>query len=353
MDYAKVQRVQVGSARIIAVSDIHGSPMLFDKLLEKCEFKPGEDVLVIIGDMLEKGDDSIGVLRRIMELSRKGRVYPLLGNCDSYFDSSLEDIWEHFCRWKERTIQWQMAELAGIQLPSCKEEIMDFHHRLEEKYPGEHRFLNELPHILETERFLFAHGGLTNEDLEHQQLSFVLATPFFPKEITHVFSKLLLVGHYPASIFRGHLDNSPYYHKAHNVLSIDGGNTIKSISQLNGIILDSKTGAWEAVTVDGSKEIAAPCSQEYVPGKDIVWPNNKVTVVHDGTKFVKVMVETGGDIFEAPKDFLYSQNGELHCMDMPTKRLQVHKGETIRLVKIFENRMLIRKGNDSGWLFLD
>ena len=67
--------------RIIAVSDIHGNLPFFLSLMEKIRLTP-EDILVLDGDMLEKGRDSLALLRRLMALARTHTLYPLCGNCD-------------------------------------------------------------------------------------------------------------------------------------------------------------------------------------------------------------------------------------------------------------------------------
>ena len=67
--------------RIIAVSDIHGNLPFFQALLRKIRLTP-QDILVLDGDILEKGGDSLALLRRVMELSRTHTVYPICGNCD-------------------------------------------------------------------------------------------------------------------------------------------------------------------------------------------------------------------------------------------------------------------------------
>lgn len=41
-----------------------------------------QDILVLVGDILEKGQDSLALLRYLMELSETHTVYPLCGNCD-------------------------------------------------------------------------------------------------------------------------------------------------------------------------------------------------------------------------------------------------------------------------------
>ena len=65
--------------RTIVISDIHGNLPYFKALLEKIHFSD-RDLLILDGDFLEKGPDSLGTLRFIMELSKHDNVYPILGN---------------------------------------------------------------------------------------------------------------------------------------------------------------------------------------------------------------------------------------------------------------------------------
>ena len=67
--------------RIIAVSDIHGNLSFFQALMDKIALTP-EDILVLVGDILEKGQESLALLRHVMALCRTHTVYPLCGNCD-------------------------------------------------------------------------------------------------------------------------------------------------------------------------------------------------------------------------------------------------------------------------------
>ena len=48
--------------RVIAISDIHGNLPFFDALLKQIALTQ-EDILVLDGDMLEKGRDSLPLLR--------------------------------------------------------------------------------------------------------------------------------------------------------------------------------------------------------------------------------------------------------------------------------------------------
>ena len=67
--------------RILAISDIHGELELFDSLLEKLNYDADEDQLILLGDYVDRGRDSKGVLNRVSELKRNGAIV-LRGNHD-------------------------------------------------------------------------------------------------------------------------------------------------------------------------------------------------------------------------------------------------------------------------------
>ena len=70
-----------GFRRILAVSDIHGNLEYLQALLKKVGFCQ-QDALVLVGDLIEKGPDNLGVLRYVMQLARQGNVWAVTGNCD-------------------------------------------------------------------------------------------------------------------------------------------------------------------------------------------------------------------------------------------------------------------------------
>ena len=81
---ARIGRAELpDSGRIIAVSDVHANLPYLRGVLEKAAFSAG-DTLVLCGDMLEKGPQSLDTLRYIMELSRSRRVLGVQGNCDCW-----------------------------------------------------------------------------------------------------------------------------------------------------------------------------------------------------------------------------------------------------------------------------
>ena len=58
--------------RTIVIGDVHGCLEELDELLQKLELRPGRDRLVLAGDLLDRGPDPAGVVRRARELGAEG-----------------------------------------------------------------------------------------------------------------------------------------------------------------------------------------------------------------------------------------------------------------------------------------
>lgn len=67
-------------ARRLVISDIHGCNLTFKKLLTKIELSKNDD-LYLLGDYIDRGPDSAGVIDTIIDLKSSGfKVYTLIGN---------------------------------------------------------------------------------------------------------------------------------------------------------------------------------------------------------------------------------------------------------------------------------
>jgi serine/threonine protein phosphatase 1 len=67
--------------RTIAIGDIHGCSAALSALLEAIRPRP-EDCIVTLGDYINRGPDSRGVIERLINLAHRCRLFPLLGNHD-------------------------------------------------------------------------------------------------------------------------------------------------------------------------------------------------------------------------------------------------------------------------------
>ena len=125
-DTAKVIRPHIPPGRrVLAISDIHGNLSFFRGVLEKARFSPA-DVLILVGDLFEKGEESLNLLRALLELSQTHTVYPLCGNCDHLDLIFLEGrpgidqaLWPVFRTWDRRSLLLQMpAYVIGCKPPA-------------------------------------------------------------------------------------------------------------------------------------------------------------------------------------------------------------------------------------------
>ncbi len=65
--------------RTIAIGDIHGCSQALSALIQSIE-PAAEDTLVFLGDYVDRGPDSKGAIDQVLDLERRCRVVPLVGN---------------------------------------------------------------------------------------------------------------------------------------------------------------------------------------------------------------------------------------------------------------------------------
>src|SRR5262245_52670711 len=83
--------------RVLAIGDIHGCSAALDALLSAVSPAPG-DRIVALGDFVDRGPDSRGVLDRLIRLREDGLLVPLRGNHEQMMlrarvDPELRALW--------------------------------------------------------------------------------------------------------------------------------------------------------------------------------------------------------------------------------------------------------------------
>ena len=74
--------------RTIAIGDIHGCSMPLDAVLDAIKPRP-EDTIVTLGDYIDRGPDSRGVLERLIDLGRRCQLELILGNHEEMLFEAL------------------------------------------------------------------------------------------------------------------------------------------------------------------------------------------------------------------------------------------------------------------------
>jgi serine/threonine protein phosphatase 1 len=77
-------------ARTITIGDIHGCSQALDALIRAIE-PQADDLIVTLGDCVNRGPDSRGVLERLIALERRCKLIALLGNHDEMLLQLLMD----------------------------------------------------------------------------------------------------------------------------------------------------------------------------------------------------------------------------------------------------------------------
>ena len=91
--------------RVYAVGDIHGRLDLFEAMIaqidaDDAEAGAAETTVILLGDLVDRGPDSAGVMRATREWQSRRNVRILLGNHEEMLLKSLEDesVFRHFLR---------------------------------------------------------------------------------------------------------------------------------------------------------------------------------------------------------------------------------------------------------------
>lgn len=150
------------SAPIYALGDIHGQKAQLDRALALIEADGGRDaLLVVLGDLVDRGPDSRGVIDTLMAGQAAGRDWTVLqGNHDQLFLDYLE-LGRTFSPLMKSGRSWLapmvggLATLAsyGVTEPDCD--------ATRAAVPDEHAaFLRALPRLHQVGELLFVHAGI-------------------------------------------------------------------------------------------------------------------------------------------------------------------------------------------------
>lgn len=342
--------------RIIAISDIHGNLAFFNALMEQIRFSPA-DILVLVGDMLEKGPDSLLLLRRLMELSRTHTVYPLCGNCDglvlNFFETDEMDarfFSSYLPEHPESTIR-QMAREGGFEqlddLPRLRSDLRT-------AFPDEWAWLKALPTVLETEHLVFVHGGIPSlENMEELNRWRCMKNDNFLGQ-NRSFDKWVIVGHWPVTLYHGHIPSAaPLLLHDRKIASIDGGCVLKLDGQLNALILPSEESqdfswqAWDGLPAG----IALTPQQASADSINIRWGRAELELLEPGEEMSLCRhIETGRKLYVL-NEYLRREPGRLWCEDSTDYLLPVSPGDRLTVVRRAHDRFLCKKDGVTGWYF--
>lgn len=190
--------------RTFAIGDIHGCRNTFNKLLAEEINIQKADVIYCMGDYIDRGKDSKGVIDSIINLRHEGyQIHTLRGNheqmmLDSTIDKERSDLW--IKNGGDKT-------LKSFNISSVKQ--------LPENYLG---FLNDTKFFIATNEYVFVHAGLNfliRDPFKDEEAMLWSREKYFDK--LKIGNRVLIHGHTPLPLKQLLKQKDPYK------INIDGG----------------------------------------------------------------------------------------------------------------------------------
>jgi len=170
------------SGRTIAIGDVHGCSDALQAIIEAIQ-PTAEDTIVTLGDYIDRGPDSPGVIDQLMDLGNRCNFQPLIGNHEAMLLMVLMEPSE-----------------MGFWMECGGRQTLNAYGGELEKIPESHiQFIRECKRFVELEDQFFVHANYTsNQPLEKQQ-EFVLLWEHLTAHLPapHYSGKRAIVGHTP------------------------------------------------------------------------------------------------------------------------------------------------------------
>jgi calcineurin-like phosphoesterase family protein len=135
------------------IGDVHARLKLVDQLIRDVPWDVTRDKIVMLGDLIDRGDDAPGVIDRVMDLVRVNpNIVVLRGNHEQMLLDCLDF----------GDLQWLIPDNGGLAtLSAYGLELEDIHNIEDIRIPDNHvRFLRDLPYFHEDEQAIYVHAGL-------------------------------------------------------------------------------------------------------------------------------------------------------------------------------------------------
>lgn len=149
---------------ICVVGDLHGRLDLLERLLQRITAMPGADRarIIFVGDLIDRGPDSAGVLKRVQGLTQTGApgaVICLMGNHERMMLDFLDDAPRHGARWVTNGGAETLAAFgispwqAGLDLAARADTLR------RALPPGQEAWLRAMPLIWQAPGLAVVHAG--------------------------------------------------------------------------------------------------------------------------------------------------------------------------------------------------
>jgi len=171
-------------AGLAVVGDIHGRLDRLDRVLARL---PEERTLVFLGDYIDRGPDSRGVVERLIRLEQRRQCILLCGNHEGMLLDALSGAYEGAAG------DWLSNGGDATQRSYGASNLR----RLAEVIPAAHlRFYEQLREHWETDEYVFVHAGIRSEGPNATDRDSKLWLRIAPDE-AFGYGKTVICGHTP------------------------------------------------------------------------------------------------------------------------------------------------------------
>ncbi|GGE56937.1 metallophosphoesterase family protein [Priestia taiwanensis] len=225
--------------RILVISDIHGEFDKFEQLLEKVQYKPEEDQLLLAGDYVDRGPNSKAVVEKVQALVAEGAI-ALMGNHEKMMLEAFYDEETYLPRWlrngASETLRTYGYTVIYKEEKGVLKGSVDGEWKNDLSVQEAIAFMEELLPYYETEDYIFVHAGVhpTTPLAETDLHTLVWIREVFHQGYTGV--KPVIFGHTPTKNLHSSYE---VYFGTNNIIGIDGG--LVYGGRLNCLELPSKT----------------------------------------------------------------------------------------------------------------
>lgn len=169
--------------RILAIGDIHGCATALDALLGEVMPTP-TDVVITLGDYVDRGPNSAGVIDRLLQLQRQCDLFPLCGNHEQMMlEERANEGYMH--DWLAAGGTETLASYGKPNEPGCLALIPNHHWFFLENLLGWH----------ETEHHFFVHANAYPNRTLSQQPGHMLRWESLRDPLPHYSGKIMVCGH--------------------------------------------------------------------------------------------------------------------------------------------------------------
>jgi serine/threonine protein phosphatase 1 len=163
------------SGRTFAIGDIHGDLAALDKLFGRLPALTADDTIVFLGDYIDRGPDSKGVVARVRKLVEDGpaKVITLRGNHEDAWLQVVSTGWPEFLLPRGNGCYECYRSFKDKAVPGEDEmpEADELEAMLEGSFfpPDVIAWFKTLPHWYEDEHAIYVHAGIkrTGDSFPH------------------------------------------------------------------------------------------------------------------------------------------------------------------------------------------